>query len=430
MKIAILSVAKNHPSNRRLKEACQARGHKARVFDTRRFWILVEQGHPVLYYDDKPLPPVDAVIPRIGHSLTLFGTALIRQLEQMGVFCLNSSAAITVSRDKLRAMQALSRHGVGLPQTAFVRDQRAVAPAIEQVGLPVIIKLLQGTQGIGVMLAEDPATAESIIETLHVSQQNVLIQKFIRESKGRDVRAFVVGGQVVGAVRRVAQGDEFRSNVHRGAKPEPFDLPPAYAQVAIQAAQILGLHVAGVDLLEGEAGPVVMEVNSSPGIHEFEKVASVDVAAAIVEHIEQQVQFPEVDLRQRLTLHRGHAVAEVKVGPRSALAGKTVAETGLRERDVLVLSILRGQETIPTPRGGERIHPGDVLVCSGSEATLRGLLPPLRSRKPKPVDGADPGREGHRERGGDAPSRGGDAGGEVEAGDVGRGAAPPPSGPA
>ncbi len=382
MKIAILSRQRHGYSTRRLREACLERGHKAKVLDTWRFSIFVEPGRPRLFFRDRPLSSYDAVIPRIGASITMYGTAVVRQFEQMGVFTLNSSQAITVSRDKLRSIQILSRHNIGIPPTAFVSDRRSVLPAIEQVGgVPIIVKLVEGTQGIGVILAETSKVAEAIIETLQSARQNVLIQKFVRESKGRDMRAFVVGDRVVAAMRRIATGEEFRSNVHRGGRAEPVTLDPIFERTAIHAAQIMGLQVAGVDMLEGADGPQVMEVNSSPGLEGIERTTGVNVAHAIIEHLENQIQFPELDLRQRLTLKSGYGVAEFQVVPHSELTGKTLRETALRDRDVQILSIVRGSVIIPNPRGEQQILAGDTLICFGKLITLRGLIPERQRRR-------------------------------------------------
>jgi ribosomal protein S6--L-glutamate ligase len=300
----------------------------------------------------------------------------------MGVFTLNSSQAISVSRDKLRSVQILSRHAIGIPPTAFVRDRRSVLAGIDHVGgAPVIIKLLEGTQGIGVILAENTPIAEAIIETLQSARQNVLIQKFVQESKGRDMRAFVVGDRVVAAMRRVAVGEEFRSNVHRGGRAEPAQLDPLYERTAIHAAQIMGLRVAGVDMLETNDGPQILEVNSSPGLEGIETATQIDVASAIVEHLEEQVLFPDLDVRQRLTLKSGYGVAEFQVAPDSELVGRTLRQSALRDRDVQVLSISRGSVVIPNPRGDREILAGDVLVCFGKLLTLKGLLPLKRTRR-------------------------------------------------
>lgn len=379
MKIAILSRGPRLYSTRRLLEACAKRGHEARVLDTLAFSIDVAEGAPGLQYRDRPVVGWDAVIPRIGASIAFFGTAVVRQFEQMGVFCANSSQAISVSRDKLRSIQVLSRHRIGIPKTSFVRRRDAILPAIRRMGgPPVVIKLLEGTQGTGVLLADTTRIAEAIIETLQEAKQNVLIQEFVQESRGRDVRAFVVGSRVVASMRRIARGDEFRSNFHRGARVEAVSLDTEYERTAIHAAQILGLRVAGVDLLEGGSGPRVVEVNSSPGLEGIEAATGVDVAGAIVEHIEEEVRFPEIDIRQRLTLKKGYGVMEIPIDTSSELCGKTIEASGLRERDVLVLTIQRGSLSIPNPRKTREILSGDVLLCFGKTLTLKGLAP--RSR--------------------------------------------------
>ena len=279
MKIAIISCAPNCYSTRRLREAAESRGHKVKVLNTLKFAIDLRKGEPDLFYRMKKLSEYDAIIPRIGASITYFGTAVVRQFEQMDTFTVNSSMGIFNSRDKLRSLQILSRHHLGIPETTFVRDKRDVIPAIQRVGgAPVIIKLLEGTQGIGVLLAETRESAAAIIEMLQSQKQNVLIQKFVAESKGRDIRAFVVGDQVVGAMRRTAQGQEFRSNVHRGGIAEAITLDEEYAQTALRATQIMGLRVAGVDMLEGKNGPEIMEINSSPGLEGIEGATRLDIA--------------------------------------------------------------------------------------------------------------------------------------------------------
>jgi len=386
MKLAILSCAPNCYSTRRLFEAAEQRGHAVRVLDTVKFAIDLERGEPDLYYRQKQLSHYDAVLPRIGASITYFGTAVVRQFEQMDVWCANSSAGISNSRDKLRSLQILSRHQIGIPQTAFVRNKRDVLPAIERVGgAPVISKLLEGTQGIGVLLAESVKSAEAIIELLQSQKQNVLIQKFVSESKGRDIRAFVVGDQVIAAMRRVAQGQEFRSNVHRGGLTEPVDLDQNYRDTAVRAAQIMGLRIAGVDLLEGRDGPQIVEVNSSPGLEGIEGCTQLDVAGAVVDYIAARVDFPEIDLRQRLTVSRGYGVAEIQIPTGSELVGHSIRESGLRERDLIVLTLNRGTTVIPNPRSDRRLEPGDRLLCFGKLDLMRDLIPEKtrRSRRPE-----------------------------------------------
>jgi ribosomal protein S6--L-glutamate ligase len=385
MKLAILSCSPNCYSTRRLREAADQRGHQVKVLSTVKFAIDLEEGAPDLYYHQERLPHYDAVLPRIGASITYFGTAVVRQFEQMDVWCANSSAGISNSRDKLRSLQILSRHHIGIPQTTFVRDKKDVLPAIERVGgAPVIIKLLEGTQGIGVLLAESVKSAEAIVELLQSQKQNVLIQKFVSESKGKDVRAFVVGDQVVAAMRRVAQGQEFRSNVHRGGLAEPVDLDEQYRETAVRAAQIMGLRVAGVDLLEGTDGPQVVEVNSSPGLEGIEGCTQLDVAGAIMDYMAAQVDFPEIDLRQRLTVSRGYGVAEIHVPAGSEYVGKTISDSGLRERDLNVLTLYRGTTVIPNPRSHRELEPGDRLLCFGKLELMRDLIPAKTRRTRRP----------------------------------------------
>ncbi|MEZ6095733.1 MAG: RimK family alpha-L-glutamate ligase [Pirellulaceae bacterium] len=386
MRLGILSCSSKCYSTRRLVEAAKHRGQKVKVLDTLKFAIDLEEGAPDLFYKTKHLEDYDAVLPRIGASITYFGTAVVRQFEQMDVFCGNSSAGISNSRDKLRSLQILSRHHIGIPKTTFVRDKRDVLPAIERVGgAPVIIKLIEGTQGIGVLLAESIKSAEAIIELLQSQKQNVLVQKFVSESKGKDIRAFVVGDQVVAAMRRVAQGQEFRSNVHRGGQTEQVELNDTYKQTAVRAAQIMGLRIAGVDLLEASDGPQVMEINSSPGLEGIETCTGLDVAGAIIDYISAQVDFPEIDVRQRLTVSRGYGVAEINIPDGSTFVGKTIAESGLRENDVNVLTLYRDASVIPNPRGDRILQPNDRLLCFGKLDSMKGMVPKKTRirRKPK-----------------------------------------------
>jgi len=384
MKLAILSRAPQAYSTQRLRAAAQQRGHQVKVLDTLRFAIDLSGPEPDLQYRGRPLSDYDAILPRIGNSITYFGTAVVRQFEQMDVYTPNTANGITNSRDKLRANQILSRHNIGMPATAFVRNRADVRPAIERVGgAPVVIKLLEGTQGIGVILAPEVKVAEAIIETLHSTKQNVLIQRFIKESRGRDIRALVVGDRVVAAMRRSASGDEFRSNVHRGGTVEAVELPAEYEQAAVRSAQIMGLRVAGVDMLEGDEGPLVMEVNSSPGLEGIETATKLDVAGAIVDHIANQVAFPEIDVRQRLTVSTGYGVAELVVHGGADLVGTPLGESGLSERDITVLTLHRGTTVIPNPRRSVELQAEDRLLCFGKLEEMRSMIPERRRRRAK-----------------------------------------------
>lgn len=385
MKLAILSRNRNCYSSRRLREAGEHRGHQVKVLDTLKFAIDLAQGDPDLYFRQKHLSHYDAVLPRIGASITYFGTAVVRQFEQMDVFSANSSAGIANSRDKLRSLQILSKHHIGIPETTFVRDKKDVLPAIERVGgAPVIIKLLEGTQGVGVILADSVKVAEAIIETLQSAKQSVLVQKFVAESKGRDVRAFVVGDRVIAAMRRVAQGQEFRSNVHRGGRTEVVELDENYSATAVRAAQIMGLRIAGVDMLESNDGPQIMEVNSSPGLEGIESCTQLDIAGAVIDYIAAQVDFPEIDLRQRLTVSTGYGVTEIHIPDGSEYVGKTVQESGLREKDINALTLYRGTTVIPNPRADRELEAGDRLLCFGKLDRMRDMIPEKTRRQRRP----------------------------------------------
>jgi ribosomal protein S6--L-glutamate ligase len=385
MKLAILSCSPNAYSTRRLKEAVEQRGHSVDVLNTLKFAIDLDQGSPDLFYRQKQVSDYDAVLPRIGASITYYGIAVVRQFQEMDVFCANTSHGIMNSRDKLRSLQILSRHHIGIPRTTFVRDKKDVLPAIERVGgAPVVIKLIEGTQGIGVLLAESVKAAEGIVELLQSQKQNVLIQKFVAESKGRDIRAFVVGDRVVAAMRRVAQGQEFRSNVHRGGIAEPVELSEEYRETAVRATQILGLQVAGVDMLEGKNGPQIMEINSSPGLEGIETCTGLDVAGAVIEYIAAQVDFPEIDVRQRLTVSKGYGVSEIYIPEGSKFVGQKINETGLAETDINVLTLYRGAKVIPNPRAERVLEAGDKLLCIGKLESMRAMIPARTRRRRRP----------------------------------------------
>ncbi|MFT5732471.1 MAG: ribosomal protein S6--L-glutamate ligase [Planctomycetota bacterium] len=392
MKLGILSTAPNCYSTRRLKQAAIERGHEVKILNTLRFAIDLQHKNPDLYFRSKQLSDYDAILPRIGTSITYFGTAVVRQFEQMEVYTPNTSSGIGNSRDKLRSLQILSRHDVGIPHTTFVRDKKDVLPSIQRIGgAPVIVKILEGTQGVGVILADSTKVAEAIIETLQSARQNVLVQKFVAESKGKDIRAFVVGDRVVAAMRRVAQGDEFRSNVHRGGVAEAIELDEKYRETAVRSAQILGLRVAGVDMLEGKDGPQVMEVNSSPGLEGIEGATGLDIAGEIVAYMASQVDFPELDVRQRLSVSAGYGVADIVVAAGTMLVGKTISESGLRDRDIQVLNLARGGKVISNPKEARELEAGDKLLCYGKLEAMRGFVPERPRRKkrqaPKQLEG-------------------------------------------
>jgi ribosomal protein S6--L-glutamate ligase len=283
--VAILSRKRSLYSTRRLVEAVRARGHRALVLDTLRCNMILATGQPRMSFRGVELRGIDVVIPRIGASITAYGLAVVNQLDMMGIPVVNNSVPIARSRDKLRALQLLARFGVDIPRTVMARDRSNVKKLVEEVGgLPAIIKLLRGTQGVGVMLASTMPEVQSILDTFWDLGQEIVLQEFIQESRGKDVRALVVGDRVVGAMRRVAKRGEFRSNIHRGGEGTPLELSSEYAQAAVKAAQIVGLEIAGVDMLEGKQGPKIMEINSSPGFEGLEKATRRDIAGTMIDH--------------------------------------------------------------------------------------------------------------------------------------------------
>lgn len=385
MKLAILSRESKNYSTQRLVEACKRRDHKVKVLNTLKFAIDLETQDPDLLYRQKEIAHYDAVLPRIGASITYFGTAVVRQFQQMDVFSANSADGILNSRDKLRSFQILSKHNIGIPATTFVKDKRDVLPAIERVGgAPVVIKLLEGTQGVGVLLAHTQEVATSIIELLQSQKQNVLIQKFVAESKGKDIRAIVVGDEVVAAMRRVAQGQEFRSNVHRGGKTESVQLDDVYKETAIRATKIMGLGIAGVDMLEGKDGPQIMEINSSPGLEGIEGCTGIDVAGSFIDYIASRVDYPEIDYRQKLTVSRGYGVTEIYIPKGSEYVGKTIVQSGLREKDINVFSLHRQGKVVPNPRSDRTLEPEDRLLCFGKLESMKDLIPEKTKKRRKP----------------------------------------------
>ena len=300
MKIAVLSRNKNLYSTRRLVESGRERGHEVHVIDALRCYMKIVSHKPEIHYRGENLDGFDAVIPRIGASITFYGTAVLRQFEMMGVYPLNESVAITRSRDKLRAHQLLARKGIGMPVTGFAHSPDDTKDLMQLVGgAPLVIKLLEGTQGVGVVLAETQQAGESVIEAFRGLNAYILLQEFIKEAGGADIRCFVIGEKVVAAMRRQGKDGEFRSNLHRGGTAEKVRITPEERSTAVRAAKIMGLNVAGVDILRSNHGPVVMEVKSSPGLEGIETITGKDVAALIYQFIERNGKFGRTGTRGR-----------------------------------------------------------------------------------------------------------------------------------
>jgi ribosomal protein S6--L-glutamate ligase len=291
MRVAILSRNSKLYSTRRLIEAAEQRGHDVHVLDHLKCYMDIASHDPAIHYRGKELDPFDAVIPRIGASVTFYGSAVVRQFEMMGTYCLNESVAITRSRDKLRSLQILSRAGIGLPVTAFAHSTDATSQLIEIVGgAPLVVKLLESSQGKGVVLCETRSAAEAIIEAFRGLNANFLVQEYVKEAGGADIRCLVIGNKVVAAMKRQAKAEEFRSNLHRGGAASLIRLTPEERSTAVRAAQRMGLNVSGVDILRSNHGPVVLEVNSSPGLEGIETATGHDVAGQIIRFIERNAK--------------------------------------------------------------------------------------------------------------------------------------------
>jgi ribosomal protein S6--L-glutamate ligase len=295
MKIALLSRNRDLYSTQRLIQAAKERGHSVEVIDVLRCYMNIAAQKPMVYYQGKKLDNFDAVIPRIGASITFYGSAVVRQFEMMGVYVLNSSTAITKSRDKLRAMQLLSGAGIGLPVTGFANSPDDVKEVIKLVGgAPLVVKILEGTQGLGVVLAETQQAAESVIEGFMSIKANILVQEYIKEAEGADIRCLVIGKKVVAAMKRQAPLGEFRSNLHRGGSAKLIKITPEERSIAVRAAQVMNLNVAGVDILRSNHGPVVIEVNSSPGLEGIESASKIDIAGKIIDFIAERTKHGEL----------------------------------------------------------------------------------------------------------------------------------------
>src|SRR5215470_1975236 len=324
MRLLILSRNATLYSTSRLVLAARSRGHEVTVADPLDFHIVISRGRPSMFLGDRPVPHADIVIPRIGASITNYGLAVVRQFDMMGVPVLNTAVAIARSRDKLRALQLLTRRNIDVPTTVCARSPAGLDAALDLVGgCPAIVKLQQGTQGIGTMIAETPQAVASLLETLWAMGQDIVLQEYIRESKGRDIRAIVVGSRVVAVMRRTAKAGEFRSNLHRGGLGIKVKLDRRYSSAAVSATRAMGLEVAGVDMLEGSGGPKILEINSSPGLEGIERASGVDVATAIVQHAERIVTRHKgprkraVDARIMDAIELERMVAKVRL-PRSS----------------------------------------------------------------------------------------------------------------
>lgn len=295
MKIAILSRKQDLYSTSRLVAAAKSRGHKADVIDTLRCYMNITSSRPTIHFKGQELEIYDAVIPRIGASVTFYGAAVVRQLEMMNVFCVNDSVAITRARDKLRSLQLLSKKGIGLPITGFAHSVDEIKDLIQMVGgPPLIVKFLEGTQGVGVVLVETNKAARSVIEAFLGLKVNILVQEYIKEAAGADIRCLVVGGQVVAAMKRQAKSEEFRSNLHRGGHAMAVEITEEERTMAIRAAHIIGLNVAGVDIVRSNRGPLIIEVNASPGLEGIEKATGKDVASSIIQFIEKNIEVETI----------------------------------------------------------------------------------------------------------------------------------------
>ncbi len=291
MKIAMMAQNANLYSHKRIKEAAEARGHELDIIKTLGCYMNIASRRPEIYYNGEKLPTYDAVIPRIGASVTFYGLAVLRQFEVMGTYPLNESVAIGRSRDKLRSMQLMARDGIGLPVTTFAHDPKQTEEVLKIAGgAPTVIKLLEGTQGIGVVLADTDRSAKSVIEAFRGANVNIMVQEFIKEAGGTDIRALVIGGRVVAAMKRTGAEGEFRSNLHRGGSAAVIKLSPEERATAVRAAKAMGLNVCGVDMLRANHGPVVMEVNSSPGLEGVEKATGIDIAGQIIEYLEKHAK--------------------------------------------------------------------------------------------------------------------------------------------
>ena len=368
-RIAVLSRGPRLYSTRRLVEEARLRDVEIAVLDPMQFSLFVaDQDIGILHEGNRF--EFDAVIPRIGHSITRHGVSVLRHLEQLDVWCANSSTGILQSRDKLHSGQILARNRIPTPSTSYVRDMKDIERAIENVGgLPVVVKVTQGTQGQGVFLRHTIHETRNLVQGLLMTGKAVLIQQYIAESHGKDVRAFVVGDRVVASMRRKARGREFRSNYHLNGTVEKVDLPEEYAEAACRAARVLGLNIAGVDLLEGDDGPLVLEVNSSPGLEGIEKASGVNVAGAIIDYVISESDFSDVNVDQLLRTIPGRGVISVHMRNHPHLIGHPISD--LFKGNIPVFALSRAGDLIWNPEPDLQLRFRDSLICYGDLAELR-----------------------------------------------------------
>jgi len=374
LRIAILSRGPRLYSTRRLVEEARKRGLDPYVADPMKFSLFVADGMIDILHDGE-LFDFDAVIPRIGHSITKHGVAVLRHLEQLGIWTANTGTGILQSRDKLHATQILARNRIPVPRTTYVRDIIDVETAVDFVGgLPVVIKVTQGTQGQGVFLRHTIREARNLVQGLLLTGRSILIQEYIAESHGKDVRALVVGDRVVASMRRKARGREFRSNYHLNGTVEGVDLPKEFEEAACRAARVLGLHIAGVDLLESRNGPLVLEVNSSPGLEGIEKASGVNVAGEIIDYVTSETAFAEVDLDQLLRTVPGAGVLSLQIRNHPKFVGQTLASVFKSNSEIPVFALSRDNSLLWNPSNELQLRYEDVLICYGELTELRTSL--------------------------------------------------------
>ncbi len=371
LRLAVLSRGPRLYSTRRIVEEARNKGLRVEVCDPMKFSLMVTEGSVDVLHRGKHFT-YDAVIPRIGHSITQHGVAVLRHIEQLGIWTANTGQGILQSRDKLHASQILARNRIPVPRTVYVRDILDVEQAVDIVGgLPVVVKVTQGTQGDGVFLRHTAFEVRNLVQGLLMTGKSVLVQEYIAESHGKDIRALVVGDRVVACMRRRARGREFRSNYHLNGTVENVDLPPRYAEAACRAARVLGLNIAGVDLLEGNDGPLVLEVNSSPGLEGIEKASGVNVAGAIVDYVMEDTAFSEVDLDQLLRTIPGSGVLSLQLRNHPKMVGKRLNEVFA---SIPVFALSRGDRLVWNPDPEVQLRYDDVLVCYGELTELRSSL--------------------------------------------------------